>query len=124
MLCLKEAQEKVSIVINPSSRVEFKVPDPRRVRLVVYLDVVEGTDVALLKANLIKNIKEYINGIKPGDKLYLGQINKIGLAPKEVEYFNVVQVYINEDEATDFEILQVVEAKFLFDEIIWWNVEN
>jgi hypothetical protein len=111
-------------VINPSSRVEFKVPDPRRVRLVVYLDVVEGTDVALLKANLIKNIKEYINGIKPGDKLYLGQINKIGLAPKEVEYFNVVQVYINEDEATDFEILQVVEAKFLFDEIIWWNVEN
>ena len=124
MLCLREAQEKVSLVINPSSRVEFKVPEPRKVRLVVYLDVAEGADIALLKAEIVKNIKEYINGINPGDKLYLGQINKIGLAPKEVEYFNVVQVYINEDEATDFEILQVVEAKFLFDEIIWWNVEN
>jgi hypothetical protein len=41
-----------------------------------------------------------------------------------VEYFNVVQIYINDDEATDFEILQTIEAKFLFDEIIWWNVEN
>lgn len=123
-LCLNEAQQVVSRVINPSSRVEFKVPEPRNVKLVAYLDVAEDTDLALLKAELIKNIKDYINGIKPGDKLYLGQINKLGLAPKEVEYFNVVQVYINDEEATDFEILQTVEAKFLFDEIIWWNVEN
>ena len=123
-LCLKEAQEKVSVVINPSSRVEFKVPDPRYVKLVVYLDVVDGADTAVVKSNIIKDIKEYINGIAPGDKLYLGQINRIGLSPKEVEYFNVVQIYINDEEATDFEILQTIEAKFIFDQIIWWNVEG
>ena len=56
--------------------------------------------------------------------MYLGQINRLGLAPKEVEYFNVVQIYIDGEEATDFEILQTIEAKFIFDEIIWWNVEG
>lgn len=123
-LCLNEAQQVVSRVINPSSRVEFKVPDPRNVKLVVYLDLAENTDANLIRAELTQNIKNYINGIKPGDKLFLGQINKIGLTPKEVEYFNVVQIYINDEEATDFEILQTIEAKFLFDEIIWWNVES
>ena len=122
--CLLEAQEKVSIVINPSSRVEFKVPDPRYVKLVAYLDVSDGTDAAVIKATIVQKVKEYINGIAPGEKLYLGQINRIGLEPKEVEYFNIVQIYINDDEATDFEILQTIEAKFIFDEIIWWNVEG
>ena len=123
-LCLKEAQQEVSKVINPSSRVEFKIPDPRYIKLVAYIDIIDGADEAVIKADIAKKIKEYINGIAPGDKLYLGQINRIGLEPKEVEYFNVVQIYINEEEATDFEILQTIEAKFIFDEFIWWNVEG
>ena len=123
-MCLKEAQQEVSKVINPSSRVEFKVPDPRYIKLVAYIDIIDGADEAVIKADIAKKIKEYINGIAPGDKLYLGQINRIGLEPKEVEYFNVVQIYIDEEEATDFEILQTVEAKFIFDEFIWWNVEG
>lgn len=122
-LCLNEAQQTVSTVINPSSRVEFKVPEPLYIQLVAYIDVVEGADATLVKNDIMQKIKDYINGIAPGDKLYLGQINKIGLEPKEVEYFNVVQIYLNDDEATDFEILQTVEAKFIFDQIIWWNVE-
>ena len=123
-LCLKEAQEKVSVVINPSSRVEFKVPEPRYVKLVAYLDMTDGYDEAVVKSDILNNIKNYINGIAPGDKMYLGQINRLGLTPKEVEYFNVVQIYIDGEEATDFEILQTIEAKFIFDEIIWWNVEG
>ena len=123
-LCLKEAQEKVSVVINPSSRVEFKVPEPRYVKLVAYLDMTDGYDESVVKNDILNNIKNYINGIAPGDKMYLGQINRLGLAPKEVEYFNVVQIYIDGEEATDFEILQTIEAKFIFDEIIWWNVEG
>lgn len=123
-LCLKEAQQQVSKVINPSSRVEFKIPEPRYIKLVAYIDIIENADAAVVKSNIVKNIKEYINGIAPGDKMYLGQINRIGLNFKEVEYFNIVQVYINDKESTDFEILQTVEAKFIFDEFIWWNVEG
>ena len=123
-LCKKEAQEKVSVVINPSSRVVFDVPTPKYVQLVTYIDIKEGMDSAVVKNTIMQEVREYINGIAPGDKLYLGQINKIGLAHKEVEYFNVVQIYIDDDESTDFEILQTIEAKFIFDQIIWWNVEG
>ena len=123
-LCLKEAQEKVSMVINPSSRVVFEVPSPRYVQLVAYLDVIEGADLAVIKNTISQDVQKYINSIAPGDKLYLGEINKIGLAIDEVEYFNVVQIYVDDDEATDFEILQTIEAKFIFDQIIWWSVEG
>lgn len=123
-LALNEAQQKVSVVINPSSRVEFKIPEPRYIRFVAYLDITDGYDAQIIKNEIITNIKNYVNSIAPGDKMYLGQLNKIGLAPKGVEYFNIVQIYIDEEESTDFEILQVTEAKFIFDEFIWWNVEG
>lgn len=123
-MALKEAQEKVSPVINPSSIVEFKVPEPRYVKLVAYIDVAEDIDATSVKEEIISKLKTYINGIAPGDKLFLGQINKIGLSPNGVQYFNVVQIYINEEEATDFEILQTLESKFIFDEFIWWNREK
>lgn len=123
-LCLQEAQEKVSVVINPSSRVVFDVPDPRYVQLVVYMDIKEGMDSTAVKNTIMQEVRDYINSIAPGDKMYLGEINKIGLAHKEVEYFNVVQLYIDDEEATDFEILQTIHAKFIFDQIIWWNVEG
>lgn len=63
-------------------------------------------------------IKEYINGIAPGNKLMLGYINNIILDIEGVEYFNVVQIYLNDKESTNFEILQTVSTKMLFDEII------
>lgn len=123
-LALNEAQEKLSEVINPSSIVEFKIPEPRYVKLVAYIDTVDNTNALTTKNEITDNLKKYINSIAPGEKLYLGEINKIGLSPKEVQYFNVVQIYINDEEATDFEILQTSESKFIFDEFIWWNVEN
>ena len=123
-LCINEAKEEVSKVINPSSIIEIKIPDPKYVRLVAYVDISDGADELIVKSDIIKDVEEYINSIPPGDKLYLGKINKIGLSYKEVEYFNIVQIYIDDDESTDFEILQTVEAKFIFNDIIWWNVEG
>ena len=123
-LCINEAKEEVSKVINPSSIIEIKIPDPKYVRLVAYIDISDGADELIVKSDIIKDVEEYINSIPPGDKLYLGRINKIGLSYKEVEYFNIVQIYIDDDESTDFEILQTVEAKFIFNDIIWWNVEG
>ena len=70
------------------------------------------------------NVKEYINSIPPGTSLYLGEINNIGLDTPDVEYFNVVQIFAGEEEITNFEILQTITAKFLFEQIIYWEVEN
>jgi hypothetical protein len=41
-----------------------------------------------------------------------------------VEYFNVVQLFNNDEELPDFELLQTIQAKFMLDEIIWWEVDN
>ena len=73
---------------------------------------------------ITNKVEQYINGIAPGDYMYLGEINKLGLSVDNVEYFNIIQVYENNEEATDFEILQTTVAKFLFDQIIWWDVES
>jgi hypothetical protein len=121
---LMEAQEKLSPVISPSSIVEFKTPEPKYVKVVAYLDVKSNSDKESIKRSIQDQIKEYINNIAPGSSLYLGQINNIGLDTTDVEYFNVVQIFANDEEITDFEILQTITAKFLFDQIIYWEVEN
>lgn len=123
-LAINEAKEKVSTVISPSSRVEFKVPNPINVKFVAYLDTKADSDKTNIKTQIEEQVQKYINSIAPGDKMYLGTINNLGLDIEAVEYFNIVQVYLNDEEATDFEILQTIQAKFLFDQIIWWDVES
>lgn len=121
---LLEAQEKVSPVISPSSIIEFEVPEPKYIKLVAYLDVKADSDKENIKRIIQDGVKDYINNIPPGTSLYLGQINNIGLDTPDVEYFNVVQIFAGDDEITNFEILQTITAKFLFEQIIYWEVEN
>ncbi len=121
---LVEAQEKVSPIISPSSIVDFQIPEPKYIKIVAYLDIKADSDKDEIKRLIQSQIKEYINTIPPGTSLYLGEINNIGLDTDNVEYFNVVQIFANEEEITNFEILQTITAKFLFDQIIYWEVEN
>ena len=85
-LAINEAVEKVSLVIDPTSRVEFRVPDPITIKLVAYLDVKSNSDKEAIKNQIIYKIKDYINGIAPGEYMYLGEINKLGLSVDGVEY--------------------------------------
>jgi hypothetical protein len=121
---LTEAQEKVSPVISPSSIINFLVPEPVYIKLVAYLDVKAGSDKELIKRTIQNNVKAYVNSVPPGTNLFLGEINNIGLDTDNVEYFNVVQVFANDEEITSFEMLQTITSKFLFDQIIYWEVEN
>ncbi len=121
---LTEAQEKVSPIIAPTSIIDFQIPDPKYIKVVAYLDVKNNSDSEYIKRTIQDKIKEYINTIPPGSSLYLGEINNIGLDVENVEYFNVVQIFANNEEITNFEILQTITAKFLFDQIIYWEVEN
>jgi hypothetical protein len=123
-IALNEAKEKVSKVISSTSIVYFQVAEPSYIKLVAYLDVKDGFDKDVIKQLIHKETMTYINSIAPGDKLFLGDINKIGLNVTGVEYFNIIQLFNNEEELADFELLQTIKAKFLLDEIIWWEVEN
>lgn len=124
IIALNEAKTAVDKVISPGSIVEYIVPNLIDIKLVAYLDIKENSDIENIKQNIIKDIKEYINSIAPKDKLMLGTINKIGMSYAGVEYFNVVQLYLNEEENTTFEITQTIKDKFIFDQIIWWEVQQ
>jgi hypothetical protein len=100
------------------------VAKPCLIRLVVYLDVKQGYDLTNIKIQIKKTLEGYINGIEPGKLLLLGEINKLGLSIDGVEYFNVVQTYTDNEEVTDFELLQTLTAKFLLEDIIYWDVEG
>lgn len=119
-----EAKEVLGKVISPATITEYMVPQPVAVKLVAYIDVKEGTDLAYIQRQATSYIKEYINGIAPGERLMLGKINNMVLDIEGVEYFNVVQIYLNDKESTAFEIMQTVSSKMLYDEIIWWEVDK
>lgn len=121
---IHEAEKVLGKVISPSTITNYVVPEPVSVKLVAYLDVAEGMDLRFIQREANRIIKDYINGIAPGDKLLLGKINNMVLDIDGVEYFNVVQIYLNDKESTAFEILQTVSTKMLFDEIIWWEVDK
>lgn len=121
---IKEAKEKVDEVVSPSSIIEYKVPTPKLVKVIAYLDIEADSDINAIKRDIVLKTKDYINNIAPGERMMLGKINSIGLAIKEVEYFNAIQVYIDNKEVTDFEVLQTIQDKLIFEEIIFWEVEK
>ena len=121
---LNEASERIGAVIAPTSLVYFKIAEPSFIKLVAYIDVKDGYDYATVQNAITNSIRVYINSIAPGDSLYIGEINKIGLNVEGVEYFNIVQLFNNDEELADFELLQTIHAKFMLDEIIWWEVED
>lgn len=121
---IAEAENVIGKVVSPSSIVNYTVPTPSKVKLVVYLDVKDGSDINYIKREIAIKVKDYINNLAPGSKLMLGTINNIGLNIEGVEYFNVTQIYLDDKESTAFEILQTVTTKMLYDQIIWWEVDK
>ena len=115
---LEEAAERIKDVVSPSLYVEYLVPTIRAVKLncfITYGDV----DESMVRNTITSRIREYINAIAPGDFLKVGELLRIGLGVTGTEYFNVMSVIIDEENVIDLEIVQELETKFIFDEIIW-----
>jgi len=115
---LLEAKQIVEKMASPSLYVEYIVPEILGVKLQVYM-VSENGDIDAIKGNIERNILEYINNIPPYSYLQVGQLNRIGIVEDKVDYFNVMSVIINGETITDTAIIQRIDTKFLYDEIIW-----
>ena len=114
---LEEAADLLKDVISPSLYVEYLVPSIRAVRLHCFL-VVTGNE-SEIKANITAKIRDYINAIAPGDYLEAGEIIRLGINESGVQYFNLVALYIDEQQVTETSSIQELETKFLFDNIVW-----
>ena len=116
---LKEASDVVKRVADPTTYVEYIVPTIRGVRLQIFISVSEDADIEIIKENIRLEIMEYINTIPPREYLEVGKLNKIGIKQPNVDYFNVLSMTINDEVVDSIKVVQALDSKFIFDEIIW-----
>lgn len=115
---LQEAAEKIKKVASPSLHVEYIIPTIKGIKLQIYMSSSTG-DITAMRNNITSKIKEYINTIPPKEYLKVGDINKIGVNESNVEYFSVLSLMVNGVPIDGIQLLQEIDSKFLFDEIIW-----
>lgn len=120
---LEEAADIMSKVASPTLHIEYIVPELRAVRLQILMKTDNGDD-SLIKRNLEEDIREYINTIPPKEVLEVGYINKMGINTDDVTYFNVIGMMINGISTSTLDVLQEVDTKFIFDEIVWESEED
>lgn len=116
-LAIQEVKDRLKNVVSKGSYIEYTIPKMLPIRLVVYISI--KRDVDNVKNNISKKFQNYINNIAPGDKLEIGELNKIGANEPNVSYFSISQVYIDNEEFQEIVAIQKLEEKFLFNEIIW-----
>ena len=115
---LAEAVAVVKKKASPSLFVEYIVPAIRAVKLQIFISATSG-DLELIKGNIEAKIREYINTIPPKKTLKVGEINRIGVNEPGVDYFSVLSLFVDSEENKNIEVLQEIDTKLLFDEIIW-----
>jgi hypothetical protein len=118
---IEETMERIKKVVSPGSIIDYVVPSIKAVNLTIYL-ASENGNMSDIQSNVKTKIETYVNGIAPGEYLELGEINKIGVNEPNVNYFAVSQMYVDSKVVTGLKILQKIETKFLFDDIIWLTV--
>jgi uncharacterized phage protein gp47/JayE len=116
---LKEAKERIESIVSPSLYVEYIIPTIRAVKLNCFLQTTAGMDINAIKADIEALVLDYINDLAPRQYLKVGDIVRIGLNVTGVEYFNVMALLINEEPSSDLSIVQELETKLMYDEIIW-----
>ena len=117
-LALAEAKERIKDVISPESYTEYIVPDVIPVSLTIRISSTHG-DISFLKSSLETAIRKYINGIAPGDYLEIGTINKLGINTENIDYFNVLELFLTDERVTSVRIMQALDTKFIFKSIDW-----
>ena len=119
---IAETKTRLENVVSKSSYIEYTIPKMLSVNIVSYISILKDQDN--VKKNIEKKIETYINNIIPGDSLNLGVINKIGVNEPNVNYFSVSTIIVNEKEIQDISVIQKLEEKLLYNEIIWNMVVN
>lgn len=116
---IEEATLLVGPVVSPAVHVEYVIPAPQPVLLHVGMKVALTADVETVKRSLTEKIRQYTNSVPPNAFLKVGAINRIGVNEEEVEYFNILQIFISGKEKDTLDIFQGLDYKFLLDEIVW-----
>jgi hypothetical protein len=121
-LAINEVEDRLKDVVSSTTYINIIIPDILKITVNCYLSVYK--DLENVKNNIAEKFKDYINNIPTGDYLEVGQLNKIGTNESNVNYFSISTVLINEEELYDLKVIQTIDKKFVFDNIIWNIVEE
>lgn len=116
-LAINEVKNRLEKVESITSYIEYVVPKMLPVDISCYISILK--DEVNVKQNIESKIEKYINNIAPGDKMEIGQLNKIGINENNVSYFSISTIIINGKELDDISIIQKLEEKLLFNKINW-----
>lgn len=117
---LEETAERLANIADPSLYIEYIVPTMKSVVFQCYISVSDSVDIDYVKANIESKARDYVNAVPPREWMSAGEVNKIGVNEEGVEYFNVLSLLIDNVESTDFKILQGIDTKLIYDEIVWF----
>lgn len=118
----EEIKKRLKKVVAPDSYIKIQVAEPISVRIIAYTVFDEPSEYAI---NEIKEkVKAYVNSVPIGSTLSYGMINRIGLSQKNVTYFNTVSIYLNGEKVESLDVIQTIQKKFLFDDILIQVVAN
>ena len=122
-IAISEVKNKIKNVIDPSTYIEYIIPKIIDVKLVLVMKST-SSDTEAIKHNITDKIIKYVNGIAPGYKFELGEINKIGISESGVEYFIVSNLIIDEKEVADTSVIQDIKNKLITskENITWMEV--
>ena len=120
---LNEAKEKIEKICSAGTYIEYVVPKIKNVVFEIFLHSDDG-DIDFIKKTISEKIKKYINGLAPGEFLEIGKINKIGIETPDVNYFNVISMFVDMNEIEKIKVLQGIDTKFIFDNIKWIDEIN
>lgn len=114
-----EVKNRVDKVKSAASYIEYVVPEQKHISLAIRIEYEDNADKSYVLTQLTKKIHDYINNIAIGSKLEIGELNKIGTNQVGVDYFVIVQMYINSEPANELSYLQTIHRKFVFDNLIY-----
>lgn len=118
---INEVKERLVDVVSNSTYIEYIIPELLPVKFEVYFAAYKNEDS--IKSQIEEAFEKYINGIAPGDKLDLGYLSNLGVTTNNVRLFVISNATINSKQLTDLGTIQKLESKFIFDSIIWKEVE-
>ena len=121
-LAKTEVQEKLREVVSKSAYIEYIIPQILPVKIIALYSVFKDSNN--IKVNIADKFKEHINNIKPGEHLEMGELNKIGIMEKNMEYFTITNLFIDNKEVQDIKTIQKLESKLVFDSIVWNEVSK
>lgn len=116
-LAKKEITQRLKNVTAPDSYIKLEAAKPIGIEIIAYCVFKEDNDA--IRQTISQSIKDYINNIPIGETLSYSAINLIALKLPEVKHFNTIAIYIDKERMHALERIQIIQEKFLFQNIVF-----